>query len=124
MYQWFRTSFRANHTPIFVRVVSDSDAAYIANWKTWQSELCLKGTKELGSRSQGFCQWSGKFSLWKEKLTCDQVSQELIVKSSLVWGISRGSQVCPSALVFPPRRMAEFPPQKMGEEKLQVYSVE
>lgn len=52
MYQWFRTSFRANHTPIFVRVVSDSDVAYIANWKTWQSELCLKGTRELGSRSK------------------------------------------------------------------------
>ena len=49
------------------------------------NQLCLKGTKELGSGSPGFCQWSGKFSLWKEKLTCDQVSQELIVKSCLVW---------------------------------------
>ena len=85
MYQWFRTSFRANHTPIFVRVISYSDTAYIANWKTWQSELCLKGSKELGSGSPGFCQWSGKFSLWKEKLTCDQVSQERSVKSCLVW---------------------------------------
>ena len=85
MYEWFRTSFRANHTPIFLRVISDSDTAYTANWKTWQSELCPKGTRELGGRSRGFCPWSGKFNLWKEKLTCGQVSQKPIVKSGLVW---------------------------------------
>ena len=123
MYQWFRTSFRANHTPIFVRVVSDSDVAYIANWKTWQSELCLKGTRGLGSRSQGFCQWSGKFSLWKEKLTCDQVSQELILRTAWYGHLQRISDLSFSS-GFSPRRMAEFSSQKTGEEKLQVYSVE
>lgn len=26
MYQWFRTSFRANHTPIFLQAISDSNS--------------------------------------------------------------------------------------------------
>lgn len=40
--------------PSSLRVISDSDTAYTANWKTWQSRLCLKGTRELGSRSRRF----------------------------------------------------------------------
>lgn len=39
-------------------------------------------------------------------------------------GFSRASQACPSALVLPPERWLNFPHQKIGEEKPQVYSVE